>query len=131
MTTASQEPPGTRPRDEDLAAMRRALALAASVRMRTSPNPWVGAVLVTADGASFEGATAPPGGPHAAVVALQAAGDRAQGATLYTTLEPCAHHGRTPPCTGAIVAAGVGRVVVAILDPDPQGSGRGAAGARA
>jgi diaminohydroxyphosphoribosylaminopyrimidine deaminase/5-amino-6-(5-phosphoribosylamino)uracil reductase len=107
--------------------MRRALALAASVRMRTSPNPWVGAVLVTADGASFEGATAPPGGPHAEVVALQAAGDRARGATLYTTLEPCAHHGRTPPCTGAILAAGVARVVVAILDPDPQVSGRGAA----
>ncbi len=107
--------------------MRRALALAASVRMRTSPNPWVGAVLVTADGASFEGATAPPGGPHAEVVALQAAGDRARGATLYTTLEPCAHRGRTPPCTAAILAAGVARVVVAILDPDPQVSGRGAA----
>jgi diaminohydroxyphosphoribosylaminopyrimidine deaminase/5-amino-6-(5-phosphoribosylamino)uracil reductase len=107
--------------------MRRALALAASVRMRTSPNPWVGALLITADGESFEGATAPPGGPHAEVVALQAAGDRARGAVLYTTLEPCAHHGRTPPCTGAIAAAGVGRVVVAILDPDPQVSGRGAA----
>jgi diaminohydroxyphosphoribosylaminopyrimidine deaminase/5-amino-6-(5-phosphoribosylamino)uracil reductase len=107
--------------------MRRALTLAATVRMRTSPNPWVGAVLVTADGESFEGATAPPGGPHAEVVALRAAGDRAQGATLYTSLEPCAHHGRTPPCTGAITAAGVARVVVAILDPDPQVSGRGVA----
>jgi diaminohydroxyphosphoribosylaminopyrimidine deaminase/5-amino-6-(5-phosphoribosylamino)uracil reductase len=107
--------------------MRRALALAASVRTRTSPNPWVGALVTTADGESFEGATAPPGGPHAEVVALQAAGDRGRGATLYTTLEPCAHHGRTPPCTGAIAAAGVGRVVVAILDPDPQVSGRGVA----
>jgi diaminohydroxyphosphoribosylaminopyrimidine deaminase/5-amino-6-(5-phosphoribosylamino)uracil reductase len=107
--------------------MRRALTLAATVRMRTSPNPWVGAVLVTADGESFEGATAPPGGPHAEVVALRAAGDRAQGATLYTSLEPCAHHGRTSPCTGAIAAAGVARVVVAILDPDPQVSGRGVA----
>jgi diaminohydroxyphosphoribosylaminopyrimidine deaminase/5-amino-6-(5-phosphoribosylamino)uracil reductase len=83
--------------------------------------------VTTADGESFEGATAPPGGPHAEVVALQAAGDRGRGATLYTTLEPCAHHGRTPPCTGAIAAAGVGRVVVAILDPDPQVSGRGVA----
>jgi diaminohydroxyphosphoribosylaminopyrimidine deaminase/5-amino-6-(5-phosphoribosylamino)uracil reductase len=127
MTTASQEQPGARPQDEDLAAMRRALSLAASVRMRTSPNPWVGAVLVTPNGESFEGATAPPGGPHAEVVALQAAGDRARGATLYSTLEPCAHHGRTPPCTGAIAAFGVARVVVAILDPDPQVSGRGAA----
>jgi diaminohydroxyphosphoribosylaminopyrimidine deaminase/5-amino-6-(5-phosphoribosylamino)uracil reductase len=130
MTTASQEPPGAQPRVEDpadLAAMHRALALAASVRMRTSPNPWVGAVVVTADGVSFEGATAPPGGPHAEVVALRAAGDLSRGATLYTTLEPCAHHGRTPPCTGAIVASGVARVVVAILDPDPQVSGRGVA----
>ena len=130
MTTASQEPPGAQPRAEDpadLAAMRRALALAASARMRTSPNPWVGAVVVTADGVSFEGATAPPGGPHAEVVALRAAGELSRGATLYTTLEPCAHHGRTPPCTGAIVASGVARVVVAILDPDPQVSGRGVA----
>src|ERR1700688_1037138 len=101
MTTASQEPPGAGTRDEDLAAMRRALALAASVRTRTSPNPWVGALVVTPDGEWFEGATAPPGGPHAEVVALKSAGRRARGATLVTTLEPCAHHGRTPPCTGA------------------------------
>jgi len=127
MTTASQEPPGAAARDEDLAAMRRALALAASVRARTSPNPWVGAVVVTPEGDEFEGATAPPGGPHAEVVALTAAGDRARGATLYTTLEPCGHHGRTPPCTGTIVAAGVARVVVGVIDPDPQVSGRGVA----
>ncbi len=82
---------------------------------------------MTPEGESFEGATAPPGGPHAEVVALESAGARAQGATLYTTLEPCAHHGRTPPCTGAIVAAGVARVVVGVLDPDPQVSGRGVA----
>ena len=125
--TASQEPPGSATRDEDLAAMRRALSLAASVRMRTSPNPWVGAVLVTADGESFEGATAPPGGPHAEAVALAAAGEKARGATLYTTLEPCAHHGLTPPCTDAIVAAGVTRVVVGVLDPDARVSGRGVA----
>jgi diaminohydroxyphosphoribosylaminopyrimidine deaminase/5-amino-6-(5-phosphoribosylamino)uracil reductase len=128
--TASQETPGAGPRDEDLAAMRRALALAASVRTRTSPNPWVGAVVVTSAGDRFEGATAPPGGPHAEVVALASAGDRARGATLYTTLEPCAHHGRTPPCTGAILAAGVARVVVGVLDPDPQVSGRGVAALR-
>ncbi|HXQ90753.1 MAG TPA: bifunctional diaminohydroxyphosphoribosylaminopyrimidine deaminase/5-amino-6-(5-phosphoribosylamino)uracil reductase RibD [Acidimicrobiales bacterium] len=127
MTTASEEPPGAAPRDEDLAAMRRALALAAAVRARTSPNPWVGAVVVTPGGEVFEGATAPPGGPHAEVVALNAAGDRARGATLYSTLEPCGHHGRTPPCTGAIVTAGLARVVVGILDPDPQVSGRGVA----
>ncbi len=124
MTTASQEPPGAT-RDQDLAAMRRALALATTVRTRTSPNPWVGAVVVTPGGAWFEGATLPPGGAHAEVVALSAAADRARGATLYTTLEPCSHHGRTPPCTGAILASGVTRVVVGVLDPDPQVSGRG------
>jgi len=106
--------------------MRRALTLAASVRTRTAPNPWVGSV-VAADGHFYEGATEPPGGPHAEVVALAAAGDRAAGATLYTTLEPCAHQGLTPPCTNAIVAAGVSRVVVGILDPDPRVSGRGVA----
>ena len=125
--TASQEPPGAGTRDEDLAAMHRALALAASVRSRTSPNPWVGAVVVTPQGAWFEGATAPPSGPHAEVVALDAAGAQARGATLYSTLEPCAHNGRTPPCVGAIVNAGIARVVVGVLDPDPQVSGRGVA----
>jgi diaminohydroxyphosphoribosylaminopyrimidine deaminase/5-amino-6-(5-phosphoribosylamino)uracil reductase len=128
--TASQERPGAGIRDEDLAAMRRALALAASVRAATSPNPWVGAVVVTPGGDSFDGATAPPGGPHAEVVALDAAGDAARGATLYSTLEPCAHHGRTPPCTTAIAAAGVSRVVVGVLDPDPLVSGRGVAALR-
>jgi diaminohydroxyphosphoribosylaminopyrimidine deaminase / 5-amino-6-(5-phosphoribosylamino)uracil reductase len=123
--TASQAPPGAGTRDEDLAAMRQALALAASVRARTSPNPWVGAVVVSPRGRRYEGATAPPGGPHAEVVALEAAGDDARGATLYSTLEPCAHHGRTPPCTAAILAAGVARTVVGVLDPDPQVSGRG------
>ncbi len=76
----------------------------------------------------FEGATAPPGGPHAEVTALARAGElHARGATLFTTLEPCAHHGRTPPCTDAIIAAGVARVVIAVEDPDPQVAGQGVA----
>jgi diaminohydroxyphosphoribosylaminopyrimidine deaminase/5-amino-6-(5-phosphoribosylamino)uracil reductase len=131
MITAAEGPPDPGELGEDLAAMRRALALSASVRTRTSPNPWVGCVVVGARGERFEGATAPPGGPHAEVVALAAAGDRARGATLYTTLEPCAHHGRTPPCSRAVAAAGLARVVVALLDPDPQVSGRGVAELRA
>ena len=112
----------------DEAAMRRALALAATVRGSTSPNPWVGSVV---EPGGFEGATAPPGGPHAEVVALAAAGDRAAGATLYSTLEPCSHHGRTPPCVDAIVDAGVARVVVGVLDPDPHVSGGGVRALRA
>ncbi|MHB8328825.1 MAG: bifunctional diaminohydroxyphosphoribosylaminopyrimidine deaminase/5-amino-6-(5-phosphoribosylamino)uracil reductase RibD, partial [Acidimicrobiales bacterium] len=124
MTPASNPAPGSGPRDEDVDAMRRALSLAVSVRARTSPNPWVGCV-VAVDGTWFEGATEPPGGPHAEVVALSSAGQRARGATLYTTLEPCAHQGLTPPCAGAIADAGIARVVVALLDPDPQVAGRG------
>src|SRR5580658_4307692 len=126
MTPAPYPSPGPGDPGEDLDAMHRALALGASVRNSTAPNPWVGA-LVAAGGRFYEGATEPPGGPHAEVVALAAAGDRAAGATLYTTLEPCAHQGLTPPCTNAIVAAGVARVVVGILDPDPRVSGRGVA----
>jgi len=111
---------------DDDAAMGRAIELAAAVRTSTSPNPWVGCVIEPASrGESFEGATHPPGGPHAEVVALAAAGDRARGAVLYTTLEPCSHHGRTPPCTDAIVAAGIARVVVGVEDPDPQVRGAG------
>ncbi len=105
--------------------MQRAIELAATARTRTSPNPWVGCVIVATDGASFEGATEPPGGPHAEVVALRAAGAKARGATLVTTLEPCSHHGRTPPCVDAIVAAGIARVVVGIQDPDPHVDGVG------
>jgi len=109
-------------------AMSRALALAASVRETTSPNPWVGCVI---EPGGFEGATQPPGGPHAEAVALAAAGDKARGATLVCTLEPCAFQGRTGPCTEAIVAAGVARVVVGIEDPDPRVQGRGIAELRA
>ena len=107
--------------------MRQAVALATTVRPTASPNPWVGCVLLSADGAVFEGFTAPPGGPHAEAAALAAAGDKARGATLYVTLEPCSHHGRTPPCADAIVAAGVTRVVVALEDPDEKVQGRGLA----
>jgi diaminohydroxyphosphoribosylaminopyrimidine deaminase / 5-amino-6-(5-phosphoribosylamino)uracil reductase len=115
--------------------MRRALEAAEPARGRTAPNPWVGAVVVPASsragGAWFSGATAPPGGPHAEVSALEAAGGRARSGTLYVTLEPCAHHGRTPPCTEAIIASGIRRVVVAVEDPDPLVAGRGIAGLRA
>ncbi len=114
--------------------MERASDVAGRVTHRTSPNPWVGAVVVpgTSDGdVCFEGATAPPGGPHAEVVALEAAGEKARASTLYVTLEPCAHQGRTPPCTEAIVASGVARVVVALEDPDPLVSGRGIASLQA
>src|SRR5580658_10061640 len=124
MTPAPYPSPGPGDPGEDLDAMHRALALGASVRNSTAPNPWVGA-LVAAGGRWYEGATEPPGGPHAEVVALAAAGDLAAGGTLYTTLEPCAHQGLTPPCTGAILSSGITRVVVGVLDPDPRVSGRG------
>ena len=119
--------------------MDRAVAAGASVQGRTAPNPWVGAVVVppgTQDAADGdEGSTwfrrrHEPGGPHAEVVALKAAGARARSATLYVTLEPCAHHGRTPPCTEAIIDAGISRVVVGIEDPDPLVSGAGIAALR-
>ena len=84
------------PVDRDL--MDRAIANAARVRHTTSPNPWVGAVVAAPDGSMYDGATRPPGGPHAERVALAAAGDAARGATVYTTLEPCSHIGRTGPC---------------------------------
>lgn len=107
-------------------AMRAALAAAASVRTSTSPNPWVGAAVVAADGSVVAtGATEPPGGRHAEIVALDAAGPSARGATLVCTLEPCAHHGRTPPCVEAIVRAGVDRVVAGVLDPDEKVAGAG------
>jgi diaminohydroxyphosphoribosylaminopyrimidine deaminase/5-amino-6-(5-phosphoribosylamino)uracil reductase len=120
----------------DVEHMRRALAQAATVRSTTAPNPWVGCVIVPPgsgadDGPVFPGATAPPGGPHAEAAALAAAGEAARGATLYVTLEPCAHHGRTPPCSDAIVAAGVARVVVGIEDPDERVAGRGITALRA
>ncbi len=115
------------PEKSDMGYMARAVGLAGVVRGTTAPNPWVGCVLVAPSGRVHEGATAPPGGPHAEVVAIDKAGDDARGATLYTTLEPCAHHGRTPPCVDAVLGAGVDRVVVGVLDPDPHVAGRGVA----
>jgi len=106
--------------------MRRALELAAGVRAHTSPNPWVGAVVLDAAGeVAGEGATSPPGGPHAEVAALSAAGERAEGGTAVVTLEPCVHHGRTGPCVAALVAAGIRRVVTGVVDPDDHVNGRG------
>ena len=105
--------------------MARAFELARAVRGTTSPNPAVGAVIAHGSQIVGEGATQPPGGPHAEVMALRQAGELAAGATMYVTLEPCGHVGRTPPCTAAIVEAGIARVVVSVEDPDPRVSGRG------
>jgi diaminohydroxyphosphoribosylaminopyrimidine deaminase/5-amino-6-(5-phosphoribosylamino)uracil reductase len=107
--------------------MRLALELAERGRGWTSPNPVVGAVVTAGGEIVGEGWHERVGGPHAEVVALTAAGVRARGADLYVTLEPCAHHGRTPPCTGAILAAGVRRVIVPVTDPNPRVDGRGLA----
>ena len=103
----------------------RALELAERGRGTTHPNPVVGAVVVAGGEIVGEGWHERAGGPHAEVVALEAAGDRARGADLYVTLEPCAHHGRTPPCVDAIVAAGIARVVVGAADPNPKTDGQG------
>ncbi|WP_049823078.1 bifunctional diaminohydroxyphosphoribosylaminopyrimidine deaminase/5-amino-6-(5-phosphoribosylamino)uracil reductase RibD [Thermobaculum terrenum] len=108
-------------------AMRRALELAESALGRTWPNPAVGAVVVRDGLVIGKGATQPPGGPHAEVVALAEAGEAARGAILYVTLEPCSHWGRTPPCTEAIIRAGVREVHAATLDPNPKVHGRGVA----
>lgn len=114
--------------EDDARWMAEAIELGRSVRALTSPNPWVGAVLVPAgDDPVTLGATAPPGGPHAEATALELAGESARGATVYVTLEPCSHHGRTPPCADALIQAGVSRVVVGIADPDPNVSGAGLA----
>ena len=107
--------------------MDEAFALAERGRGATHPNPLVGALVVKDGAVVGRGFHAGPGEPHAEVVALREAGPTAAGATLYVTLEPCCHHGRTPPCSDAIVAAGVGRVVFALQDPNPLVDGRGAA----
>jgi diaminohydroxyphosphoribosylaminopyrimidine deaminase/5-amino-6-(5-phosphoribosylamino)uracil reductase len=105
--------------------MRRALRLASAGRGAVEPNPLVGAVVVRNHRLAGEGWHQAYGGPHAEIFALQAAGESARGATLYVTLEPCCHFGKTPPCTHAILAAGIRRVVVAMPDPFPQVAGGG------
>lgn len=110
---------------DDLRAMQQAMQLGSDVRGTTSPNPWVGCVVLGASGMVHVGATEPPGGRHAEVVALDAAGDDARGGTAWVTLEPCAHVGRTGPCAEALIEAGIARVVVALEDPDGRVAGRG------
>src|SRR6187402_207408 len=110
--------------------MRRALALAEHGWGQTAPNPMVGAVVVADGQIVGEGFHAKYGEAHAEVSALAHAGDRARGATLYVTLEPCSHFGRTPPCADAVIAAGLARVVVAVGDPNPLVRGRGFRGLR-
>jgi diaminohydroxyphosphoribosylaminopyrimidine deaminase / 5-amino-6-(5-phosphoribosylamino)uracil reductase len=104
-------------------SLERALELAERGRGTTHPNPVVGAVVVRGGEVVGEGWHERAGGPHAEVVALEAAGERARGATLYVTLEPCTHHGRTPPCVDRVVEAGVARVVVGSLDPNLEAGG--------
>jgi diaminohydroxyphosphoribosylaminopyrimidine deaminase / 5-amino-6-(5-phosphoribosylamino)uracil reductase len=103
--------------------LARSLELAERGRGRTHPNPVVGAVVVSEGEVVGEGWHERQGGPHAEVVALEAAGERARDATLYVTMEPCTHHGATPPCTTAILEAGVARVVTGSLDPNPEAGG--------
>jgi diaminohydroxyphosphoribosylaminopyrimidine deaminase/5-amino-6-(5-phosphoribosylamino)uracil reductase len=111
----------------DEAMMRRALALAERGLYTTTPNPRVGCVIVQHDEVVAEGWHERAGGPHAEAVALEQAVGKARGATVYVNLEPCSHYGRTPPCAGALINAGVARVVAALRDPNPQASRGGEA----
>jgi diaminohydroxyphosphoribosylaminopyrimidine deaminase/5-amino-6-(5-phosphoribosylamino)uracil reductase len=112
---------------EDHAYMARAIALTERGRDTATPNPAVGCVIVKDNEVIGEGWHERAGGPHAEIVALQAATRSSEGATVYVSLEPCAHHGRTPPCVDALIAAKVGRVVAALEDPNPEVNGAGAA----
>ena len=105
--------------------MRQALALARLALGQVSPNPAVGALIVKDGEIVGQGYTQPPGSDHAEIVALHQAGEKARGATMYVTLEPCCHYGRTPPCTKAIIAAGIAEVHMAMIDPNPVVCGRG------
>jgi diaminohydroxyphosphoribosylaminopyrimidine deaminase/5-amino-6-(5-phosphoribosylamino)uracil reductase len=111
----------------DLPHMRAALALARRGLGTTWPNPSVGCVIVRDGRVVGRGTTAPGGRPHAEPIALAMAGEQAKGATVYVTLEPCCHWGRSPPCTEALIAAGISRIVVAAVDPDPRVNGEGLA----
>jgi len=106
-------------------AMLRAIDLGEQGRVTAPPNPWVGCVIVKDGVIIGEGYHHKAGGPHAEVIALQQAGKQAEGATVYNTLEPCSHYGRTPPCVDALIKAQVQHVVIAVKDPDPKVSGRG------
>jgi diaminohydroxyphosphoribosylaminopyrimidine deaminase / 5-amino-6-(5-phosphoribosylamino)uracil reductase len=117
--------PQTTATEGDVRHLERAVELAGRARGQTSPNPMVGAVVVKGGRVIGEGVTQPPGESHAEVIALEAAAGDTAGATMYVSLEPCCHHGRTPPCTDAIVSAGIARVVIASDDPTPKAAGRG------
>ncbi|HEV8053065.1 MAG TPA: bifunctional diaminohydroxyphosphoribosylaminopyrimidine deaminase/5-amino-6-(5-phosphoribosylamino)uracil reductase RibD [Parachlamydiaceae bacterium] len=112
---------------QDIAMMERALTLATHARIIAPPNPWVGCVIVNDGKIVGEGFTHAPGGPHAEIVALSNAKNHTKGATVYVTLEPCAHFGRTPPCVNALIEAGVSRVVIGVQDPDENVQGKGLA----
>jgi diaminohydroxyphosphoribosylaminopyrimidine deaminase/5-amino-6-(5-phosphoribosylamino)uracil reductase len=116
---------------QDTEWMLRAIALGMKARRISPPNPWVGCVLVRDGNVVGEGFTQPVGSPHAEIIALRAAGESSRGATAYVSLEPCCHHGRTPPCTLALIQAGIARAVVSIEDPDPRVRGRGVSELRA
>ena len=131
MTTPPQRPGSGMFSDFDRFAMQRALALAARGLETTDPNPRVGCVIAQRGRVVAEGWHERAGEAHAEVVALRAAGGQAAGATLYVTLEPCSHHGRTPPCVEALIAARVARVVIGASDPNPLVHGKGAAALRA
>src|SRR5512143_347915 len=126
-TSRSSSPTSPRPTSRTEAMMRAALALARRSLGRTWPNPAVGCVIARDGSVVARGRTQEGGRPHAEVDAIAHAGESVRGATVYVTLEPCAHHGRTPPCTDALVAAGVARVVFAVGDPNPRVAGEGAA----
>src|SRR5262245_54706539 len=132
LSSASSAVTKTDQRSVDLEHMGAALSLAARNLGQTWPNPAVGCVIVDASGHVVgRGFTQRGGRPHAETEALKVAGGRARGGTAYVTLEPCAHHGKTPPCADALVAAGIARCVAAIEDPDPRVSGSGLATLRA
>ncbi|HET9331509.1 MAG TPA: bifunctional diaminohydroxyphosphoribosylaminopyrimidine deaminase/5-amino-6-(5-phosphoribosylamino)uracil reductase RibD, partial [Steroidobacteraceae bacterium] len=131
MSTAPQPPGSGMFSDFDRFAMQRALTLAARGLETTDPNPRVGCVIAQRGRVVGEGWHERAGEAHAEIAALRAAGNQAVGATVYVTLEPCSHHGRTPPCVEALIAARVARVLIAARDPNPQVDGKGAAALRA
>jgi diaminohydroxyphosphoribosylaminopyrimidine deaminase / 5-amino-6-(5-phosphoribosylamino)uracil reductase len=122
-----RRPRASPPEADDAAFMRTALSLAARALGRSAPNPAVGCLIVRDGRVLGRGWTGDGGRPHAETMALAQAGAAARGATAYVSLEPCAHHGRTPPCSDALIAAGIARVVIPLIDPDPRVAGRGVA----